>query len=244
MANCSSSASMSGKPPLQVHGARKTSAIPRMEDVSSKSRGRHRVDGFVRGPHDLVPAVVWISGPAALPPPSERAWRCAWSPVTRRARSRSCPRRGRRGRAPRYASCSRQRNSETIRTGPGCGMRLQSRHNRALLNVLLAFSCGAVFGAWIAGHVPDLWTVVLPACILLVFFALLTASRPHRKQRPPPRRPRPGRSGPFAANASSFALGVAVATREPAAAAPPGAKRSPGQGTDRGEAPNKELGSS
>jgi len=40
---------------------------------------------------------------------------------------------------------------------------------------LLAFSCGAVFGAWIAGHVPDLWTVVLPACILLVFFALLTA---------------------------------------------------------------------
>jgi len=193
MANCSSSASMSGKPPLQVHGARKTSAIPRMEDVSSKSRGRHRVDGFVRGPHDLVPAVVWISGPAAFPPPSERAWRCAWSPVTRRARSRSCPRRGRRGRAPRYASCSRQRNSETIRTGPGCGMRLQSRHNRALLNVLLAFSCGAVFGAWIAGHVPDLWTVVLPACILLVFFALLTASRPHRKQRPPPRRPRPGR---------------------------------------------------
>jgi hypothetical protein len=45
----------------------------------------------------------------------------------------------------------------------------------ALLNVLLAFSCGAVFGAWIAGHTPDLWTVVLPACILLVFFALLTA---------------------------------------------------------------------
>jgi hypothetical protein len=41
---------------------------PRMEDVSSKSRGRHRVDGFVRGPHDLVPAVVWISGPAAFPP--------------------------------------------------------------------------------------------------------------------------------------------------------------------------------
>src|ERR1700704_2606517 len=52
----------------QVHGARKASAIPRMEDVSSKSRGRHRVDGFVRGPHDLVPAVVWISGPAAFPP--------------------------------------------------------------------------------------------------------------------------------------------------------------------------------
>ena len=52
----------------QVHGARKASAIPRMEDVSSKSRGRNRVDGFVRGPHDLVPAVVWISGPAAFPP--------------------------------------------------------------------------------------------------------------------------------------------------------------------------------
>ncbi len=32
----------------QVHGAWKASAIPRMEDVSSKSRGRHRVDGFVR----------------------------------------------------------------------------------------------------------------------------------------------------------------------------------------------------
>ena len=47
---------------------RKASAIPRMEDVSSKSRRRHRVDGFVRGPHDLVPAVVWISGPAAFPP--------------------------------------------------------------------------------------------------------------------------------------------------------------------------------
>jgi hypothetical protein len=27
----------------------------------------------------------------------------------------------------------------------------------------------------IAGHVPELWTVVLPACILLAFFALLTA---------------------------------------------------------------------
>jgi uncharacterized membrane protein YoaK (UPF0700 family) len=45
----------------------------------------------------------------------------------------------------------------------------------ALLNVLLAFSCGAVFGAWIAGQTPELWTVVLPACILLVFFALLIA---------------------------------------------------------------------
>jgi hypothetical protein len=45
----------------------------------------------------------------------------------------------------------------------------------ALLNVLLAFSCGAAVGAWIAGHTPDLWTVALPACILLVFFALLTA---------------------------------------------------------------------
>ena len=45
----------------------------------------------------------------------------------------------------------------------------------ALLNVLLAFSCGAVYGAWIAGHTPDLWTVVLPVCILLVFFVLLTA---------------------------------------------------------------------
>jgi uncharacterized membrane protein YfcA len=73
-------------------------------------------------------------------------------------------------------------------------MRLQSRHNRALLNVLLAFSCGAVFGAWIAGHVPDLWTVVLPACILLVFFALLTASRPHRKAKATPA---PAAAGPF-----------------------------------------------
>src|SRR5262245_7515693 len=31
-----------------------------MEDLSSQSRRWHRVDGFVRGSHDLVPAVVWI----------------------------------------------------------------------------------------------------------------------------------------------------------------------------------------
>jgi hypothetical protein len=45
----------------------------------------------------------------------------------------------------------------------------------ALLNVLLAFSCGTAFGGWIAGHTPDLWTVALPACILLALFALLIA---------------------------------------------------------------------
>jgi len=60
--------------------------------------------------------------------------------------------------------------------------------------------------------------------------------------------PAPAAAGPLPVHLRqtrlAFALVVAVATREPAAAAPPGAKRSPGQGTDRGEAPNKELGSS
>ena len=44
----------------------------------------------------------------------------------------------------------------------------------AFLNVFLAFSCGVVFGAWIAGHTPDLWTIVPAFCILPLFFALLT----------------------------------------------------------------------
>src|SRR5262245_735660 len=39
-----------------------------MEDVSSQSRGWNRVDGFVRSPDDLVPAVIWISDLAAFPP--------------------------------------------------------------------------------------------------------------------------------------------------------------------------------
>ena len=34
----------------------------------SQPRRRHRVDGFVRGPHDLVPAVIWIiDSPASSP---------------------------------------------------------------------------------------------------------------------------------------------------------------------------------
>ena len=49
-------------------GAEKASAIPRMEDVSSQSRGRRRVDGPIRGSHDFAPTAVWIFDPTAFPP--------------------------------------------------------------------------------------------------------------------------------------------------------------------------------
>jgi hypothetical protein len=39
-----------------------------MEDLSSQSRRRHRVDGFVGGPHDLVSAALWIVDSPASPP--------------------------------------------------------------------------------------------------------------------------------------------------------------------------------
>src|SRR5262249_48460453 len=52
----------------KIKGKEKASASPKLEDLSAQSRGWNRVDGFVRSPDDLVPAVIWISDLAAFPP--------------------------------------------------------------------------------------------------------------------------------------------------------------------------------
>ena len=60
---------MSGKRPA------KATAVARMEDLSSQSRRRHRIDGFVCRPHDLLPAAIWIFDSSASPP-RDRVARC------------------------------------------------------------------------------------------------------------------------------------------------------------------------
>src|SRR5258708_6898971 len=52
----------------KIHGEEKTATVAGLEDLSAQSCRRHRVDGFVRSPDDLVSAVVWISDLAAFPP--------------------------------------------------------------------------------------------------------------------------------------------------------------------------------
>src|SRR5215207_4054313 len=42
----------------KIHGEEKAATVPRLEDLSSQSCRRHRIDGHVRGPDDLVSAVV------------------------------------------------------------------------------------------------------------------------------------------------------------------------------------------
>ena len=52
----------------KVHGEETATAFAGMEDLSSQSCRRHRVDGSVRGPDDLVSAVVWLADLAARSP--------------------------------------------------------------------------------------------------------------------------------------------------------------------------------
>ena len=60
----------------EVHGeATKATAVARMEDLSSQSRRRHRIDGFFCRPHDLLPAAIWIFDSSASPP-RDRVARC------------------------------------------------------------------------------------------------------------------------------------------------------------------------
>src|SRR5258708_3354077 len=51
----------------KIHGEEKAATVAGLEDLSAQSCRRHCVDGFVRGPHDLVSAAVWISDLAAFP---------------------------------------------------------------------------------------------------------------------------------------------------------------------------------
>src|SRR5262249_42756999 len=52
----------------EVHGEGKAATIGGWEDLSAQSCRRHRVDGFVRGPDDLVSAVVRVSDLVEFPP--------------------------------------------------------------------------------------------------------------------------------------------------------------------------------
>ena len=58
----------------KVHGEEKAATVARLEDLSSQSCRRHRIDGSVRGPDDLVSAVVWLPDPAAWPSRDSVAW--------------------------------------------------------------------------------------------------------------------------------------------------------------------------
>jgi hypothetical protein len=49
----------------KVHGEAEAATIARLEDLSSLSCRRHRINGFVRGSDDLIPPVVWIADPTA-----------------------------------------------------------------------------------------------------------------------------------------------------------------------------------
>src|SRR6195256_5377803 len=52
----------------KVHGEEKAAAVSGLEDFPSQSCRRHRVDGLVLGPDDLVSAVVRVSDLATQPP--------------------------------------------------------------------------------------------------------------------------------------------------------------------------------
>jgi hypothetical protein len=53
MASFSSSASMSDNHRCKVYGEGKATAVPRVEDIPSESRQRHRVDRPIRGSDNL-----------------------------------------------------------------------------------------------------------------------------------------------------------------------------------------------
>src|SRR5258708_10217958 len=52
----------------EIHGQGKASTVAGLEDVSRQSCRRHRLDGLVCSPDDIVSTVVWISDLAAFPP--------------------------------------------------------------------------------------------------------------------------------------------------------------------------------
>src|SRR5436305_1586243 len=66
---------MSGRPRGKIHGEEKAATAAGLEDLSAQSCRRHRVDGFVRSPDDLVSAVEWIFDLAAFPPRASVAGR-------------------------------------------------------------------------------------------------------------------------------------------------------------------------
>src|SRR5262249_48562389 len=49
----------------KVYGEETATAVAGLEDLPAQSRRRHRIDGSVLGPNNLVSAVVWIADPAA-----------------------------------------------------------------------------------------------------------------------------------------------------------------------------------
>jgi hypothetical protein len=58
----------SGAGGRKVHGEEKAAAVSGLEDLPSQSCRRHRVDGLVLGPDDLVSAVVRVSDLTTQPP--------------------------------------------------------------------------------------------------------------------------------------------------------------------------------
>src|SRR5258708_35205645 len=52
----------------EIHGQGKATTVAGLEDVSAQSCRRHRLDGLVCSPDDIVSTVVWISDLAAFPP--------------------------------------------------------------------------------------------------------------------------------------------------------------------------------
>src|SRR3979411_2166092 len=54
----------------KVYGEGKATAVPRVEDIPSQSRRRHRVDGPVRGSDNLIPAALRVADSATRSPPN------------------------------------------------------------------------------------------------------------------------------------------------------------------------------
>src|SRR6266403_2178895 len=70
MASFSSSASMSTNHRCKVYGEGKATAIPRVEDIPSQSRRRHRVDRPIRGSDNLIPTALRAAATATRSPPN------------------------------------------------------------------------------------------------------------------------------------------------------------------------------
>src|SRR4029077_2271041 len=57
----------------KVYGVGKATAVPRVEDVSSQSCRRHRVDGPVRGSDNLIPTLLRVVATTTRSPPDPLA---------------------------------------------------------------------------------------------------------------------------------------------------------------------------
>jgi hypothetical protein len=57
----------------KVYGEGKATAVPRVEDASSQSRRRHRVDGPVRGCDTLIPTALRVADTTTRSPPNPMA---------------------------------------------------------------------------------------------------------------------------------------------------------------------------